>query len=1746
MDYLNSILLQLNRIELVDEAIPTLSDRLQNATLSSDRRSAVLGLKSFSRGYRELVVEYGLKALIMTLKKDRDNSLTVKVVLETLLILFIRGEGEDDPTRGWISQQSRLQNGKYPSPLLIENKRIDQISLLISDELTQDPDVIATLIELLQEYEDFHIKLYTIQLLECLISTRPDRTKQNMLNNPTAISTLVTLLHEVNEPLRNESILLLMGAVHKNFNIQKLVAFENTFDILFDIIHEEGGIRGSILVQDCLTLTYNLLSYNASNQKLFLETRGINHLAKLISEPLDEQSENNERNGSLMDVLFAWTDQRIQNIRTCFDICDLFVSEGLDTIRQNQQKLFDSGILFITLKLAFSPITVNDIRAAALITTANILQGNSNIQYLLSQIDVPYIDPTLPKQLNSSDYTIPVPLALLNWALFMNSVHVFDIRLASAFCLRAYFKDNLEASSAFLSDQIKVYSKASTLKIEHSSDMSQVEEDTESKDQGTPLKYSTDISGLSSHEAQIGNIFSTLMEYDADIKLNPYKIWFSAIILIFIFDENDMYKETARCVTTGDSLAGEEVMTSIEAISGLLVASLSNNDARVAIGYLMLLSIWLYEDPLSVNEFLKDPLVVRSLMNFLSDNSSEKRELVHSMAALLLGIAYEFCSKNSPIPRNQLHELLKNGLGKDNYSLQVRKLRDNKLFNDFTEESMMTSKKDETGLPEVFFVINYVELVKDNFRRIKNALMHDPNVEPKIHLSYENFESLENEVAELRTKLDRSLRESNEEKIHLSAQIEEMGNTRDNLQSSLNQAENELGQIKDEYNSLKVEHENVSLELKRVAELKEEFEDSSEKSSTALLDSLKQLTDLKQTLATLQSKLDVSEQAKSKAEEGINKMGRELLHLTKDKLQLEASLNTLEKKFNSYRGDQEKTLKKLEDKFDLLQQEKIKVENMLRGLKEEIVVAKRVQSQTELDRKELQTKLIEAKASNDHLIKMLRESGVVMNDLKAANKETEAQCEKLREDLEQKKSRISILEKDLAALQERSASLNTELAALKSSTTKDIGDLKLVVKDLTLEKEVLIEENDGIREKIDILREELERRKEELDGANSQMKQIQDTKSDLSRHRDELEKRLEVVSQEKESLEENYRQQIIGLEGDNKTFEEQINELNSSLSNLRRAKNDISNEFESYKRHHDEQVSVLTKQKDKLNKALMESTDKIAEMLTTISKSEDTIRNLKENINSLSIHNTELDKKNDKLRASSTANEEESKVIINDLNLKVESLQISKEKETKQRTEIEKKLEDVTSRAANEKIKFEKDIEQLKRQLGDTNSDLKKSNSLVSQKEKAFKELENSILSNNESDVLKKEIENYRTRLLEVQESNSRIQDDLQNSQAKCSDLLGKLDTREMSLKNAEKEKLNAEAEYSEQIKALKEQSEQLVKEKSSSSKEIDQLKTDKKSTFDKLRQQEEDLQHIKNTLIERDEKIKQLSGIYEEKEKTSLECESIKKDRIDLENKLSLASKEIGSLEDRIKALTLQLQENDNKQELLLTTKAELRELREVLERTEQTRAELQKRLDMVSIEREKTVASLSTEIKSLAQKIEEHDKEATDFEKEIENLSSQNENLKLQKSDLVETNKELEVQSERLRSKLEILKADQSEFEDLKKRNKQLSSQVKDLEGLKKKCDDLEKELSQSRESEQKLKVALETLSSPQSDTSSLESGDMIPKSELDDIMLLVSELDENVKKYKKKLRLLGGEVSSDEDQSSDQDSTSGSDED
>jgi len=102
---------------------------------------------------------------------------------------------------------------------------------------------------------------------------------------------------------------------------------------------------------------------------------------------------------------------------------------------------------------------------------------------------------------------------------------------------------------------------------------------------------------------------------------------------------------------------------------------------------------------------------------------------VQGLSAMLLGIVYEFSTKDSPIPRATLHPILVSHMGRDQYIDRLSNLRKHPLLRDFEVLSQKLASAAVGGLPEVYFDKTFVDFAKDNFSRLTRAIDRDPGME---------------------------------------------------------------------------------------------------------------------------------------------------------------------------------------------------------------------------------------------------------------------------------------------------------------------------------------------------------------------------------------------------------------------------------------------------------------------------------------------------------------------------------------------------------------------------------------------------------------------------------------------------------------------------------------------------------------------------------------------------------------------------------------------------------------------------------------------------------------------------------------------------------------------------------------------------------------------------------------------------------------------------------------------------------
>ncbi|AAS52729.1 AER045Cp [Eremothecium gossypii ATCC 10895] len=1162
-------LIQPPKAPSVEATIPTLCERIESSTLLSDRRSAILGLKSFSRQYRELVVASGLKPLIGTLKRDYEDEDSVKAILETLLILFLRGEGNEDLTRNWAAQYSRLQGGKYPSPMLVKKQieHFDQFSLWIADALTQGEDIVDLLVQLL-ETDSFHVRLYTIQLLGAIVTTRPEAGNRAIIAIPTGISTLVSLLDDVHDPIRDETVLLLTVLANNNSHIQKLVAFENVFDRIFRIIADEGGMRGSLVVSDCLNLLSVILRYNASNQSLFFETSNLPHLGGLLDEVLSDEEE------------FYWNEQRVTNLKTALSIVRRMVEPGNTTTPRHQQLFADTNILMIILRLTFFYGTPNSIRPHALLTIADMVRGSPKIQAQLGNIDVPYWDPALPQVVPSSDPVVmPVLDLLLRWILFANSIHTFDIRTAALELVKAYLVGNPELQETFLCAQIDLYKKQAEV--------------LSTADQRT-------------------SIVAVLLGYDPHADLNPFKLFFSVDLLLFLFkseDGNAKLRDLFRGIQDGDSAAGEEVLSSVQTVVELSVASISSKESRIPISYLSFLIVLLFEDFHTVNEFLSNDSNVKSLLN-LVPVAQDEGITVKCLVVMLLGVAYEFCTSSSPLPRAQLYESLVATIGVDDYTSKIKQFKECSLFKEVVD-SYFDPTFDETGLPKIYFSTYFSELFRENSYRIQSALSRSPDIDPNGKISFEAFEELQQRFTTVNKELC-ELSSSSMEEIHkLELDLRKCQEQYKQLMKAKQESDTQVSDLDEKLAQLKTQLDEANSKVEDLSTKKTTLEAAKADCLKKLASHEGQVNSLKNRTTQLEKQLATVSEQKSTAEAGINKMNRELFNLTKEKDSLTAVMNKLQKEGEKKLQEAEKEKVRI---TQLLSQRDRDIENLRNELQDQGTQKKKLEDEHAGLLKEI-ADLKSQCASQDSLIPKLKEKlKTLAESLKDTQNEhatlqkqvgniqatSHAEITQLNAELQKLKdenviliSRKDELTQELEKLQAQTAAgekQTSDIALLNTQKSELSAKLSRAEKELVNQKakaEGLFQERAELKDKLNTSEKQLQESSQKLSNAQSELNEIRSrlkaNEHDLITSRQEAEK-LKKQNQQQSSKKDIHKLDELSKEAD--SYKAQVSklsaELESTMGQLQKSSVEQTDRIENLiKENKDLNTTIATLEKEK-------------------------------------------------------------------------------------------------------------------------------------------------------------------------------------------------------------------------------------------------------------------------------------------------------------------------------------------------------------------------------------------------------------------------------------------------------------------------------------------------------------------------------------------------------------------------------------
>lgn len=386
----------------VAETVERLVERASNSTLLEDRRDACRALKAMSRKYRLEVGAQGLDTLRQILELDRADNETINYALDTLNNIVSPSQFEEE-----------------------EDK--PHIPMNIGDQFTEmfikDPHNIQLLLDLLDEY-DFRVRLSTVQLLISLLTNRTKDIQEIILDKPMGVSKMMDLLSDSREVIRNETLLLLIKLTKGNANIQKIVAFENAFDRLFEIVSSEGYSDGGIIVEDCLLLMLNLLKNNSSNINFFKEGSYIQKMLPMFTIP-----DNAEEAG--------WSPQKVSNVHCMLQLVRTLVSPSNSAqIVSNCQKIMNNvGVLNALCNILMASGVPADILTETINTVGEVVRGDATNQQFIGTV----IAPSYP----------PRPAIIVLLMSMVNEKQPFSLRCAVLYCFQCYLYRN-EVSQANL------------------------------------------------------------------------------------------------------------------------------------------------------------------------------------------------------------------------------------------------------------------------------------------------------------------------------------------------------------------------------------------------------------------------------------------------------------------------------------------------------------------------------------------------------------------------------------------------------------------------------------------------------------------------------------------------------------------------------------------------------------------------------------------------------------------------------------------------------------------------------------------------------------------------------------------------------------------------------------------------------------------------------------------------------------------------------------------------------------------------------------------------------------------------------------------------------------------------------------------------------------------------------------------------------------------------------------------------
>ncbi|KAH8387921.1 hypothetical protein KR093_010313, partial [Drosophila rubida] len=589
------------------ETVEKLVDRVFSSTLLEDRRDACRALKALSRKYRIEVGAQGMPPLVQVLQNDGQDAEIISYALDTLCNIVTSEEFDEEADNPAVS----VNVGEQFTEMFIKS-----------------PEHVTLVMGYLDEY-DFRVRRAAIQLITSLIANKTRELQELVLVSPMGVSKLMDLLTDSREVIRNDVLLLLIELTKGNSNIQKIVAFENAFDRLFEIVREEGCSDGGIVVEDCLILLLNLLKNNSSNQQFFKEGSYIQRLAPMLL--LNNSSASSEPEDGV------WTPQKVSNFHCLLQVVRALVtpSNQQQVVTACQRVMQKSQLLQALCDILMSSGVPADILTETINAVAEVVRGDRDNQDELSRV----LAPSQP----------PRPAIVVLLMSMINEKQLLALRCAVLYCFECFVYRNSDGQRAVVQ---------------------------------TLLPSSTsDVSSLSTGQLLCTGLFST------DTLAN----WFSAVAIMHTLVENVAQKEELLRVLLATP-GGVRPITLLEQCTDLMQQERYRLQSKVGLLMLLSVWLAHCPGAVKALLETQGTMAYLTAQ-LCANEHDERESLVQGMCAFLMGLCIQFNDNSLPNQRREdISQLIIKRIGQETFCNKLSEVSRHEAYSRACKQPQIRAK----------------------------------------------------------------------------------------------------------------------------------------------------------------------------------------------------------------------------------------------------------------------------------------------------------------------------------------------------------------------------------------------------------------------------------------------------------------------------------------------------------------------------------------------------------------------------------------------------------------------------------------------------------------------------------------------------------------------------------------------------------------------------------------------------------------------------------------------------------------------------------------------------------------------------------------------------------------------------------------------------------------------------------------------------------------------------------------------